>query len=119
MIKPDWYKFKAKFSENPQSNFEWFCYLLFCQEFNKPFGIFRYKNQSGIETKPIIKDNDVIGWQAKFYETTLSDHKNDLIETITKSKRDYPNLTKVIFYTNQEWGQGKLWRHSSIFFSYI
>lgn len=107
IIKPDWNKFKAKFSENPQSNFEWFCYLLFCQEFNKPFGIFRYKNQSGIETNPIIKDDEVIGWQARFYETTLSDHKDDLIETITKIKRDYPNLTKVIFYTNQEWGQGR------------
>jgi hypothetical protein len=107
MIKPDWNKFKAKFSENPQNNFEWFCYLLFCQEFNRPFGIFRYKNQSGIETNPIIKDKEVIGWQAKFYETTLSDHKDDLIGMITKSKRDYPNLTKVIFYTNQEWGQGR------------
>lgn len=108
MIKPDWNKFKAKFSENPQSNFEWFCYLLFCQEFNKPFGIFRYKNQSGIETNPIIKDNNnVIGWQAKFYETTLSDHKDELKQTIIKGKRDYSNLTKVIFYTNQEWGQGK------------
>lgn len=108
MIKPDWNKFKAKFSENPQNNFEWLCYLLFCQEYNKPYGIFRFKNQSGIETNPIIKDNDVIGWQAKFYETKLSDHKDDLIDTITKSKRDYPNLTKIIFYTNQEWGQGKI-----------
>ena len=67
MIKPDWNKFKAKFSENPQSNFEWFCYLLFCQEFNKPFGIFRYKNQSGIETNPIIKGDEIISWQAKFF----------------------------------------------------
>jgi len=108
MIKPDWNKFKAKFSENPQNSFEWFCYLLFCQENNKPYGIFRFKNQSGIETNPIVKDNDVIGWQAKFYETTLSDHKDDLIDTITKSIRDYPTLTKIIFYTNQEWGQGKI-----------
>ena len=61
MIKPDWNKFKAKFSENPQSNFEWFCYILFCKEFNKPIGINRYKNQSGIETNPIIKDIEVIG----------------------------------------------------------
>ncbi|PFY14563.1 ATPase [Bacillus toyonensis] len=107
MIKPDWNKFKAKFSENPQSNFEWFCYLLFCQEFNKPFGLFRYKNQSGIETSPIIEGKEEIGWQAKFYETTLSDHKDDLVGTINKSKRDYPNLSKIIFYTNQEWGQGR------------
>ncbi|HWO95639.1 MAG TPA: AVAST type 4 anti-phage nuclease Avs4 [Bacillus sp. (in: firmicutes)] len=105
MIKPNWNIFKAKFSENPQNNFEWLCYLLFCVEFGKEFGIFRYKNQSGIETNPVYVDKEVIGWQAKFYETTLSDHKGDLIITLIKSKRDYSDLTKIIFYTNQEWGQ--------------
>ncbi|WP_066391044.1 AVAST type 4 anti-phage nuclease Avs4 [Neobacillus mesonae] len=105
MIKPDWNIFKAKFSENPQSNFEWLCYLLFCVEYGKEFGVFRYKNQSGIETNPISVDKEVIGWQAKFYETTLSDHKGELITTLTKSKRDYPDINKIIFYTNQEWGQ--------------
>lgn len=25
MVKPNWDNFKAKFSENPQGNFEWFC----------------------------------------------------------------------------------------------
>ncbi|EPD0862146.1 AVAST type 4 anti-phage nuclease Avs4 [Escherichia coli O8,13,108,129,135:H11,20] len=107
MIKPNWDSFKAKFNENPQANFEWFCYLLFCQEFDMPAGMFRYKNQSGIETNPITKDNDVIGWQAKFYETKLSDNKSDLIEMIVKSKKAYPGLNKIIFYTNQEWGQGR------------
>ncbi|WP_229754234.1 AVAST type 4 anti-phage nuclease Avs4 [Fictibacillus barbaricus] len=105
LIKPNWNIFKAKFSENPQNNFEWLCYLLFCEEFGKEFGIFRYKNQSGIETNPVYVDKEVIGWQAKFYETTLSDHKSDLINTLIKTKRDYSDLTKIIFYTNQEWGQ--------------
>ncbi|MDV5068285.1 AVAST type 4 anti-phage nuclease Avs4 [Bacillus sp. W1] len=105
MIKPDWNIFKVKFSENPQNNFEWLCYLLFCEEFEKQIGIFRYKNQSGIETNPVNVDKEVIGWQAKFYESTLSDHKVDLINTLIKSKRDYSDLTKIIFYTNQEWGQ--------------
>jgi len=107
MIKPDWNIFKAKFSENPQNNFEWFCYLLFCKEFGQPYGIFRYKNQSAIETNPIKNDNDVIGWQAKFYDTSLSNHKGDLLSTIEKAKRDYSNITKLFFYTNQEWGQGR------------
>lgn len=107
MIKPNWHNFQAKFNDNPQKYFEWFCYLLFCQEFDKPAGIFRYKNQSGIETNPITKCGEVIGWQAKFYDTKLSDHKPELIKMVTESKRDYPNLTKTIFYTNQEWGQGK------------
>jgi len=107
MIKSDWNKFKAKFSENPQNNFEWLCYLLFCKEFNKPVGIFRYKNQSAIETNPIEKEGEMIGWQAKFYDTALSNHKNDLISTIEKAKKDYPNISNLIFYTNQEWGHNK------------
>lgn len=107
MIKPNWHNFRAKFNDNPQKNFEWFCYLLFCHEFKTLAGIFRYKNQSGIETNPIAKDGEVIGWQAKFYDTKLSDNKSELIGMIAKSKRDYSELTKIIFYTNQEWGQGK------------
>jgi len=107
MIKPNWDIFKAKFSENPQNNFEWFCYLLFCKEFDKPVGIFRYKNQSAIETDPIKEEKAVIGWQAKFYNTALSKHKEDLISTIERTKKDYPNISKIVFYTNKEWGQKK------------
>ena len=107
MIKPNWDVFRAKFSENPQNHFEWFCYMLFCQEFNQPNGIFRFKNQSAIENNPIKNDNEIIGWQAKFYDTSLSNHKNDLIKTLEKAKRDYSNITKILFYTNQEWAQNK------------
>jgi len=107
MIKPNWENFNAKFSGNPQNNFEWFCYLLFCREFKKKKGIFRFKNQSAIETDPIKKDGEVIGWQAKYYGTSLSNHKNDLIDILERAKRDYPAITKLFFYTNGEWGQYK------------
>lgn len=107
MIKTDWEIFKAKFSTNPQDAFEWMCYLLFCNEFHVKTGIFRYKNQSAIETNPISSNEVNIGWQAKFYDSALSTHKNDIIEMITKAKRDYPYLNKIIFYTNSEWGQNK------------
>ena len=103
MVKPNWNNFKAKFDDNPQKNFEWFCYLLFCKEYNKEFGIFRYKNQSAIENEPIEMEKEVIGWQAKFYDTTLSNHKGDLLSTLNKAKGDYPKITKLILYTNQEW----------------
>ncbi|MCW1825240.1 hypothetical protein OLZ31_00015 [Enterobacter asburiae] len=107
MIKTDWDIFKAKFSTNPQDAFEWLCYLLFCNEFRVKTGIFRYKNQSAIETNPVSSNGVNVGWQAKFYEAALSSHKKDLLETITKAKRDYPDLNKIIFYTNSEWGQNK------------
>ncbi len=107
MIKADWNIFKTKFSSNPQDGFEWMCYLLFCNEYGARTGIFRYKNQSAIETDPITVGGDKVGWQAKFYEHSLSNHKEEILETLTKSKRDYPDLTKIIFYTNSEWGQSK------------
>ncbi len=107
MIKPNWDIFKAKFSENPQSNFEWFCYSLFCREFNKTIGIFRYKNQSAIETDPVQEKGEVIGWQAKFYGTSLSNHTTELIDVLEKARRDYANITKLILYTNEEWAQNK------------
>ncbi len=107
MIKPDWSVFKTKFSENPQHNFEWLCYILFCKEFNKPLGVFRYKNQASIETATIEIDGEVIGWQAKFYEDSLSKNKGRLIRTIESARSDYPEISKIIFYTNQEWGQNK------------
>ena len=105
MIKPDWDIFKAKFSNNPQAYFEWLCYILFCIEFHKGRGIFRFKNQSSVETNPIKKDNEVIGWQAKFYSSALSNHKAEIITTIETAKRTYPEVTRIILYTNQEWGQ--------------
>lgn len=107
MIKANWDVFKFKFSENPQDTFEWMCYLLFCNEFGVRTGIFRYKNQSAIETNPISSNGINIGWQAKFYNATLSNHKNDILETLTNAKRDYPDLNKIIFYTNSEWSQYK------------
>ena len=84
MIKPDWNVFKAKFSDNPQFHFEWFCYLLFCIEFKQRFGINRYRNQSAIETNPIECDGDILGFQSKFYDTTLSSNKTELIKTLVK-----------------------------------
>jgi len=107
MIKPNWKIFEAKFNENPQNYFEWFCYLLFCREYKKQYGIFRFKNQAAIETNPIEIDGNIIGWQAKFYDSALSNYKKDLLTTIEKSKKYYSNITKLIFYTNQEWGQYK------------
>jgi hypothetical protein len=107
MIKPNWEIFRAKFSENPQNNFEWFCYLLFCREFNRPYGIFRYKNQAALETEPIKIGDEIIGWQAKFYDTPLSNHKDNLLSTIENTKQYYSQITKILFYTNQKWGQNK------------
>ncbi|HBY57712.1 MAG TPA: ATPase [Candidatus Atribacteria bacterium] len=103
----NWDIFKLKFSGNEQKSFEWLCYLLFCKEFKRNIGISGYKNHAGIETDPIKINGKEIGWQAKFYDTRLSEHKKDFIESINKTKNRYQKINKIIFYTNQKFGQGK------------
>lgn len=105
MIKPNWDIFSSKFSTDKESTFEWFTYLLFCREFNLPKGWFGFKNQSGIEKNPIEQGGETIGFQTKFYTTSLSAHKIDFIDMLDNAKRDYPKLTKILIYTNQLWGQ--------------
>ena len=102
----NWRVFKAKFNGQEQSQFEWFCYLLFCKKFDRPEGIPRYVNQTGIETEPIDVGGQKIGWQAKFYETRLSEHKQDFIESINKTKDKHPQINKIIFYINKDFGEG-------------
>lgn len=107
MEEVNWNNFKAKFHDHEQTAFERLCYLLFCKEHGKDTGIFRFKNHAGIETDPIEKDDQVIGWQAKFYDTRLSEHKDELIQSINTTLARHPEVNKIIFYTNQDFGQGK------------
>ncbi|WP_201608703.1 hypothetical protein [Psychrobacter okhotskensis] len=105
LVKPDWDVFKAKFHSNPQDYFEWFSYLLFCREFDLEKGWYGFKNQSAIEKSPIIVGSETIGFQSKFYQAKLNDRKTEILDMLAKSHRDYPSLTKIIFYTNQSWSQ--------------
>ena len=105
MVKPDWNIFEAKFSENPTKNFEWFCYLLFCEEFNQLYGVPRLYNQPGIETELISVGEDKIGWQAKYFTDKIN--HNDIKDSIEKTIRIYPEITKLILYTNKDWGASK------------
>ena len=105
MIARNWNNFRTKFEGKERDSFEWFCYNLFCRQFNKGFGVFRYKNQSAIEHNPIEVNGEQIAWQAKFYDAPLSSHKKDLKDTLEKCNKYYPNLRKLYIYSNKEWGQ--------------
>jgi hypothetical protein len=98
----NWQIFNLIFNQREQSTFEELSYLLFCAEFDKRLGVFRYKNQTGIETEPIIKDDVVYGFQAKYYTTPISQNKADIIDSIQKAKTKNSNLNKILLYTNQE-----------------
>ena len=108
MQEINWNIFRAKFNGKEQSTFEWLCYLLFRKEFKKHVGISRYKNQAGVETNPIKINGIWLGWQAKFYDTPLSAHKTDFIESISTAKCRHPEINEIIFYTNKDFGQDRI-----------
>ena len=102
MIDINWNNYKAKFNGREKNIFESLAYMLFCYEHNIKVGIFRFKNQTGIETEPINFDGLKLGFQAKYYDTRLSENKTDIIDSIKKAKSKNSDLNKILVYTNQE-----------------
>ena len=82
----DWKQFEIKYAQRETWAFEQLAYLLFCAEHNNRVGLFRYKNQAGIETEPIEKEGKQIGFQAKYYSTSIASNKKDIIDSIKKNK---------------------------------
>lgn len=98
----NWKIFGLKYDKREQWAFEQMSYLLFCAELNNRIGLFRYKNQTGIETEPIEKDGAFFGFQAKYYTTSISDNKDDIIDSIKKAKAKNNQLNELLLYINQE-----------------
>ncbi|OBS14812.1 hypothetical protein ATE49_19440 [Elizabethkingia miricola] len=98
----NWNVFNLKYDRRETWAFEQLSYLLFCAEFNNRIGLFRYKNQAGIETEYFTKDAKNYGFQAKYYTTSLSLNKEDIMGSLKKAKRKNPELNSVYLYVNQE-----------------
>jgi hypothetical protein len=98
----NWKVFSVKYDKRETWAFEQMSYLLFCAEFDNRIGLFRYKNQTGIETEPIEKDGKYYGFQSKYYTTLMADNKDDIIDSIKKAKSKNTQLDELLLYTNQE-----------------
>jgi hypothetical protein len=97
-----WKIFSVKYDKRETWAFEQMSYLLFCAEFNNRIGLFRYKNQTGIETEPIEKDGKYYGFQSKYYTTSIADNKDDIIDSIKKAKSKNKQLDELLLFINQE-----------------
>lgn len=98
----NWNAFAFKYDKREKEAFEQLCYLLFCAEFNNRKGLFRYKNQVGIETEPLEKDGKQYGFQSKYYQGSIDDNKSDIIDSIKKAKSKNSQLNEFFLYVNQE-----------------
>lgn len=103
----NWKIFDSKFDKREQWAFENMSYFLFCAEMDCPLGLFRYKNQAGIETEPVEKSGKSYGFQAKYYSTPISQNKNDIISSISTAKAKNNQLIIIFLYLNQELSEGK------------
>lgn len=101
----NWNVFRLKYDQREEWAFEQMSYLLFCAEHNNRIGLFRYKNQTGLETEPLVKDGKTLGFQSKYYTTHISDNKSDIIDSIQKAKTKNVNLDELYFYINQEFSE--------------
>ena len=88
--------------------FELLSYLLFCQEHGSNVGIFRYLNQTAIETNPIAVDSKKIGFQAKYWSGSISEHKEEIKNSITRAKNKYSGLDIIYYYLHKEFGQSTI-----------
>lgn len=102
MDSTNWNLFKAKNNNKESKVFENMCYLLFCAELDNRIGLFRYKNQTGIETEPLEKDGELYGFQSKYYDNSIGENKSDIIDSINKAKRENDRLKYFYLYVNKE-----------------
>lgn len=104
----NWKSFEARYNKFEPWAFEQMSYFLFCSEMESHTGVFRYKDQVGIETEPIEKNGDCCGFQAKYYTTSISQNKPDIIESIQKAKTKHPQLNKILLYINQDFSESSI-----------
>ena len=101
----NWKVFGLKYDKREEWAFEQMSYLLFCAEHNNRIGLFRYKNQAGIETEPLVKGGKTLGFQSKYYTGSIATNKSDIIDSIKKAKAKNKNLDELYFYINQEFSE--------------
>lgn len=96
----NWTAFNLKYENREQWAFEQMSYLLFCAEMDCRIGLFRYKNQTGIETDPIEKEGLFYGFQSKYFSSAIA--KDDIIDSIKKAKNKNKQLNVIYVYINKE-----------------
>ena len=102
MTYPDWKDFEYIFKGNYNKPFEALARNLFKKRYGLGDTLSYFKNHPGNETDTILVGNDVIGFQAKYFENAIN--ARDIIESINTARRDFPNQTIQIIYTNKEFG---------------
>lgn len=101
---PSWDSFKAKYpSEQLQRDrFEDLARALFCDRYGIKYGIFQCYNHAGNETNTVNDGEDVIGFNAKFFNNGID--VSQITHSIEIAHNRHPDQTKMLIYTNAVFG---------------
>lgn len=95
----DWNKFRVK-NEKYTDAFETLCFHIFCRTFQVT-GLTKNHNNPGIETDPVLVDDQYVGFQSKFFDGNIS--YPNIKESIAKAKKYYESkIDKIIIYLNKD-----------------
>lgn len=70
MNKIEWNRFEVV-NENHTKSFEMLCHYIFCRRFDVLHDIKADFNEAGLETEPILYNNEYHGYQAKYFENGM------------------------------------------------
>ncbi len=104
----DWTNFSKRFAGFEQKAFQNLAYFLFCLETEQKYGVFEYKDQWGIETEPVKYQGKMVGFQAKYYTTKISENKKDIKDSIADALTKNKDLNRIYLYLNDSFKESSL-----------
>ena len=99
---PSWDSFIGKNSDDKRRAFEALARFLFREKFHLDDSLPYYKNHPGNETDTVEVDEEVVGFQAKYFEGEID--AKQIKKSVEKAILYNSKQTKIIIYTNKEFG---------------
>lgn len=104
---PTWEQFRVKNAENKTDAFETLCRFLFKAKYGVTEALPYAYNNAGNETAPIEYGDEIVGFQAKYFEggETINDSQAEQIKhSIETAHAHYPRQNKIVVYTTLPFG---------------
>lgn len=99
---PSWDSFIGKNSDDKNRVFEALARFLFREKYHLGDSLPYYKNHPGNETDTVEVDGEVVGFQAKYFEGEID--AKQIKKSVEKAILYNPRQTKIIIYTNTQFG---------------
>ncbi len=98
--RPTWDEFTGKNAGRKNEMFEALARFLFRTRYGLGDSLAYFKNHPGNETATIQAGNEIVGFQAKFFENGKI-NPSEILNSLTKVEK---GQTRQIIYTNSAWG---------------